>query len=365
MNLQGLLGSAKPARRVVRLVPGGLLSALLLVGVVAVHQMDRPRKVALDTFRPVLTAQDPMPPSDDLAPSAMRQQVLDRRDAGLSLPDPGVVELQEENQLQAVALQQQLQLSSKYFQEIQSRDADISKLNQQLTAVASQLGLPKDRLAPPPPSGQKGVGAFLPDDQSALNAVKVVTVPPGKAVASLQDLVTVVKQYLTLPCPLPAGDPRCAQAVDHARAELARGHGLDSNKPDAAPTLNVDLAQPFGSTDIVLEPLQNVNGRMVHFHDAVDLAANYDEPVMAAASGTVVFAGAIPSGALTVEIAHAGGLHTLYLHEEQLFVQQGQQVQKGQIIGLVGATGLATGPHVHFQVQDPSGKPIDPLPFLK
>ncbi|HVA26489.1 MAG TPA: M23 family metallopeptidase [Chloroflexota bacterium] len=361
VNVQGLVARAKPTRQLARLVPEGLLCLLLIAGAVVAHETDRPHKAAVAH---VLTALDLLPPPDDVAPSTMRQQVLDRLAAGLPLPDPGLVELQEENQVQAVALEQQLQLSSKYFQEIQSRDADISKLNQQLADVASQLGLPKSRLAPPVPPAQRGVGALLPDDQSALTPTNIAPLPVNNAVTSLQDLVAAVKQYLALPCPLPVGDPRCAQAVDHAKAELARGHGLDMSKPDASPTLNVDVAQPFGPTDLVLEPMENVNGEMVHFHDGLDLAANYDEPVMAAASGTVVFAGVIPSGALTVEIAHAGGIHTWYLHEEQLLVQEGQQVQKGQIIGLVGATGLATGPHVHFQVEDPTGKPIDPLPFL-
>jgi murein DD-endopeptidase MepM/ murein hydrolase activator NlpD len=367
VNMQGILDPA-PARRLLRVIPGGLLASLLIGGAVVMHRTPPP-PATVTVSTPTLL--DVLPPPDDVAPTAMRQAVLERRAAGVPLPDPAVVALQEENQQQAVALQQQLQLSSRYFQEIQSRDADIGKLNQQLAGVATQLGLPKDRLAPPvaaasaAPAGQKGVGALLPTDQSALSAAHVLPAPAGSGVASLQDLVTLVKQYLSLPCPLPAGNPLCGEAVDHARAELARGHGLDVTKPDASPVLKVDLAQPFGPTDLALEPLENVNGQMVHFHDGLDLAAQADEPVMAAASGTVVFAGMIPSGALTVEIAHAGGIHTLYLHEDQLLVQQGQQVQKGQIIGLVGSTGMATGPHVHFQVEDPTGKPIDPMPFIK
>ena len=355
------LPAGRPAPTFLRPVPGVLLAVLLAISAVLAHAAMRPPLV--DVVTPSLI--DVLPPPDDVAPSAMRQQMQDRRDAGQPRPDPGVVELQEEKQAQAVTLEQQLKLSSQYFQEIQSRDTDISKLNQQLATLAAQLGLPKNRLAPPPSAGPKGVGGLLTTDQAALPAAGPVAAPAGKVVTSLSDLVALVKQYLALPCPLPAGDPRCGQAVDHARAELARGHGLDLSRPDAAPVLNVSVNQPFGPTDLDLEPLELVNGELVHFHEGVDLAANYDEPVMAAASGTVVFAGEIPSGALTVEIAHAGGIHTLYLHEEQLLVQQGQQVQKGQIIGLVGATGNATGPHLHFQMQDASGKLLDPMPYIK
>ncbi|MBV8350100.1 MAG: M23 family metallopeptidase [Mycolicibacterium sp.] len=110
--------------------------------------------------------------------------------------------------------------------------------------------------------------------------------------------------------------------------------------------------------------MQEVDGQMVHFHDGVDLPANEGEPVMAAASGTVVFADVIPSGAETIEIVHPGGYHTLYLHESQILVKAGDHVQKGQVIGLVGSTGNSTGPHVHFSVEDPSGKAIDPTPFI-
>lgn len=297
------------------------------------------------------------PTPDDFAPSLFRQRVLDRRASGQPLPDPGVIALQE-------GLQDRQALNSKYFQEILSRDAAIQADRAQLASLAQQLGLPRDRLANPAPPSQEGVGAMLPADHAALANAPLPAAAIGGSVASLGDLQKLVTSYLSLPCPLPTGDERCGQAVDHARSELARGHGLDLNRPDATPTLNVDIAQPFGPTDLDLEPIEQVDGQLVHFHEGVDLDANYDEPVLAAASGTVVFAGVIPSGALTVEIAHAGGLHTLYLHEDELLVQQGQQVQKGQIIGLVGASGLATGPHVHFQVNDPSGKPIDPMQFI-
>lgn len=335
-----------------------LLTGSFIAGHRAASQDHRPEAVGAISFDAALTASlDLSPTPYDFAPSVFRQRILDRRDSGQSLPDSAQIALQE-------GLQDRQALESRYYQEILSRDAVIQADRAQLAKIAQQLGLPKDRLASPPPPSQQGEGAMLPADRAALSAGPPPVAQSGGRVASLGDLATLISTYLSLPCPLPAGDDRCGQALDHARAELGRGHGLDANRPDAVPTLNKDVGQAFGPTDLGLEPLEQVNGQTVHFHEGVDLEANYDEPVMAAASGTVVFAGVIPSGALTVEIAHAGGLHTLYLHEDQLLVQQGQQVQKGQIIGLVGASGLATGPHVHFQVNDPSGKPIDPMQFL-
>ncbi|HEX6513304.1 MAG TPA: M23 family metallopeptidase, partial [Chloroflexota bacterium] len=334
------------------MVPGALLSLLLAGGALAAHHAPHKQAIGARGFTPQILNVDLSSKPSDFAPSAMRQRVLDRRDAGQPLPDPALVELEEQNQAQ------QVQLAAE-AQQLQSREADIGKLTQALTSdsaslarVASTLGLPKDRLAAGPPVAQKGVGALLPADQSAITAGHTPAAAARPIISTPQQLEALVKQYIDLPCPLPAGDARCGRAVDHAKAELARGHGLDADRPDAAPVLAPAVNQPFGPTDVGLEPLEPVNGQLMHFHEGIDLAGNYDDPVLAAASGTVVFAGIIPSGALTVEIAHAGGLHTLYLHEDALLVQQGQHVQKGQVIGLVGTTGMATGPHLHFQIND-------------
>lgn len=358
------------ARPLVRAIPGLLLAALLSVSAGLVHRL--PDAAGAVSAPKIAVAKDLSDTPYDFAPSTTRQQVLDRREAGLPLPDEGALVLQEQAEANAAELEQERALVSKYFAEIQTRDSDIAKLKQTVDAnqanlakLAAQLGLPKDRIAPSAAPTQKGVGGPSAEDLAALINTTSPVAAAGAVVKSVQDLQALVSRYLNIWCPLPAGDARCGQAIDHARAQLAHGHGLDVNKPDASPVLNMDVAQPFGPTDLALEPLQEVNGQLVHFHDGVDLAAYYDEPVMAAAAGVVVFADVAPSGALTVEIAHAGGIHTVYMHEEQLLVTKGQPVEKGQIIGLVGATGMATGPHVHFMIKDPSGTPIDPLPFIQ
>jgi murein DD-endopeptidase MepM/ murein hydrolase activator NlpD len=355
-------------RRWLRAAPGGLMAALLLASAALAHTGGGFGK---DTAPRVAAASLSATPYD-VAPSAMREQTLDRREAGIGLPGAGAYVLELQNRQNALEIQQEKELVARYFSEIQSRDSDIARLNQtvqtnqaSLAQLAVQLGLPKDRLPETPPAEDKGVGAATPADLAAISHDGPAPAPAAIApISSATDLANLVGRYLSLPCPLPSGDARCGQAVDHARAELARGHGLDSNRPDALPVLNMDVAQPFGPTNVDMEPVQDVNGQQFHFHDGVDLAAAYDEPVMAAASGTVVYADVAPSGAETIEIAHAGGIHTVYLHEEQMLVQVGQHVDKGQIIGLVGSTGMSTGPHVHFMIEDASGKPIDPMPYL-
>lgn len=96
-------------------------------------------------------------------------------------------------------------------------------------------------------------------------------------------------------------------------------------------------------------------------HDGWDMALNY-ETLLAAADGTVYFAGWSSYGfGQTVVIDHPNGLSTRYGHMSRIDVQQGQQVYRGQVIGVSGNTGNSTGPHLHFGVyrNDP-WRPIDP-----
>ena len=62
-------------------------------------------------------------------------------------------------------------------------------------------------------------------------------------------------------------------------------------------------------------------------------------------------------------IDHGGNITTLYAHTSELYVEEGQNIQRGQAIAAVGSTGLSTGPHLHFEVRR-EGEPIDPMAFL-
>ncbi len=99
------------------------------------------------------------------------------------------------------------------------------------------------------------------------------------------------------------------------------------------------------------------------FHEGVDLGADYGDNVRAAAAGTVVANGYDGAYGIKVDIDHGNGYHTWYAHLSRADVSVGQHVYKGQSIGAVGATGFATGPHLHYQLMY-QGQPIDPTPFL-
>jgi len=98
-------------------------------------------------------------------------------------------------------------------------------------------------------------------------------------------------------------------------------------------------------------------------HPGIDISARYGMPVTAAGSGEVTFAGRDRGYGGLVIVAHGGQLDTLYAHLSALYVRAGQRVRCGQAIGAVGATGRATGAHLHYEVRL-AGAPVDPRRYL-
>ncbi|HQR17360.1 MAG TPA: M23 family metallopeptidase, partial [Gemmatimonadales bacterium] len=84
-------------------------------------------------------------------------------------------------------------------------------------------------------------------------------------------------------------------------------------------------------------------------HQGTDYAADYGTPVLAAGDGTVAQAGRSGGYGNLIEVRHANGIVTRYGHLSAILVRQGSRVSQGQVIGRVGATGLATGSHLHYE----------------
>ena len=99
-------------------------------------------------------------------------------------------------------------------------------------------------------------------------------------------------------------------------------------------------------------------------HAGLDIGAASGVPVVAAAPGTVSFAGDVGGYGRTVMVDHGGGVTTLYGHQSSLDVSTGDRVSAGARLGRVGATGVATGPHLHFEVRV-NGVPQDPAAWLR
>lgn len=105
----------------------------------------------------------------------------------------------------------------------------------------------------------------------------------------------------------------------------------------------------------------------VRFHQGTDLAAPEGTPVVAAFSGRVEIAGWLGGYGLIVVISHGDTHETRYAHLSEVLVKNGQEVKQGTVIGLVGSTGMATGPHLHFEIWQKMRDglvAIDPTPQL-
>ncbi|MHC0061888.1 murein hydrolase activator EnvC family protein [Nostoc sp. UIC 10890] len=142
-----------------------------------------------------------------------------------------------------------------------------------------------------------------------------------------------------------------AQAKTNSRTSvIIRGTGV------MAYPSNASTSSPFGWR---MHPVLGYR----RFHAGLDFAASYGSTIRAADSGTVIFAGWYGGYGKAVIIDHGNGITTLYGHSSELYVADGQAVERGQAIAAVGSTGLSTGPHLHFEVRR-NGTPVDPTNYL-
>jgi murein DD-endopeptidase MepM/ murein hydrolase activator NlpD len=159
--------------------------------------------------------------------------------------------------------------------------------------------------------------------------------------------------------------PRLAAAV----RRFQRSEGLDATGVAGRSTLRA-LAAPLLRSPIplvwpVLAPVGDRFGpRGDTFHEGIDLLAPRGTPVLAAGPGMVTWAGRRAGGwGRLVVVRHPDGVRTLYAHLASIDVRVGDEVSGGAILGRVGSSGNATGPHLHFEVRV-HGAAIDPLGAL-
>ncbi|MBQ1272664.1 MAG: M23 family metallopeptidase, partial [Clostridia bacterium] len=99
------------------------------------------------------------------------------------------------------------------------------------------------------------------------------------------------------------------------------------------------------------------------FHRGIDISAQEGTPVLAAYGGTVTQSDYDPTGGNYVVLSHRDGTQSYYGHLKTRFVARGDRVEKGETLGLSGATGTVTGAHLHFQLTK-GNQTYDPLRFL-
>ena len=127
-----------------------------------------------------------------------------------------------------------------------------------------------------------------------------------------------------------------------------------------------NLKWPVPSCSIITSPFGSrvaPTSGATTYHGGLDIGAQAGAAIVAAASGTVILAGYNGGYGNCVMINHGNGLVTLYGHMQSISVANGQQVSKGQTVGKVGSTGVATGPHCHFEIRV-NGVQTDPAPYF-
>jgi murein DD-endopeptidase MepM/ murein hydrolase activator NlpD len=152
---------------------------------------------------------------------------------------------------------------------------------------------------------------------------------------------------------------------------ISRAPEASANRPTLKPNMTGPASNYMPSIWPVMGPLSSgfggrhnpFGGAGYEFHKGQDIAAQWGTPVIATADGVVVSACWHKGYGNGIYIDHGNGIETRYGHLSRIDVTEGQQIKRGQQIGLVGSTGRSTGPHLHYEVRI-NGEAINPLPYL-
>jgi len=215
-----------------------------------------------------------------------------------------------------------------------------------------------------PPQGPTVVMVPTPRPVAVASAPTVFKVPPSgtRAMGAAEAIAQPPPDRSAL---APVQPTLTAAAAHEKGLEIARAYA--KKRDPYASQATVPGAPPFqwpvGGT---ISSRFNIRSAGARLHNGLDLANPRGTPVHAAYSGRVLYSDNkyLPSMGNMILIEHPGGWVTLYAHNERNLVKEGDYVQTAQIIASVGATGNATGPHLHFEVRKDADTPVDPLLYL-
>lgn len=165
---------------------------------------------------------------------------------------------------------------------------------------------------------------------------------------------------------------RTAAFVTIAGSLLVGGAQVGVATASAAPqfTQAAGSVHRVGSSSAVVQPVSGTltssyGPRGNAHHNGIDIGARIGTPISSAAAGKVISAGPASGFGQWVRVQHDDGTVTVYGHIDTYIVGVGQRVAAGQQIATVGNRGQSTGPHLHFEVWDPSGRQVDPQAWLR
>lgn len=228
------------------------------------------------------------------------------------------------------------------------------RLKGALHAVADQITAPDHLMRPSAlilQAGERRWRGYRRAAGLALTAAVLITSAGLGASARWRRESAVAAAPSGTGVPMPAPEPEWV---------LRNGAATEGALPLSFPVDDPVIVSPFG-------PRRHLMLRLSVLHTGVDFAAQKGDPVMAAADGVVVEAGAQPERGNVVVLDHGevsgAKISTWYTHNLEHRVKVGQQVKRGDVIALAGSTGHSAGPHVHFEVRV-DGQPVDPGPWF-
>lgn len=251
---------------------------------------------------------------------------------------------------------------------VSSRNQAATRFQEVLAAAVGQRSQVPVQTAPQPASGDNRYAVQEGDTLSEIVAAQSRRLGINH---SPRDLYTMVDQiaarnHLADPDFLLPGQKLdlsgLSQTSPETKAASIPVPVISSNME--VPTQTTGLQSPLTGKITSLFGMRThpILGETLH-HDGIDISRPAGTPVKPLSSGVVTFAGNNGGYGQMVEITHENGLTSRYAHLSTLSVHEGEQVSPEQLIGEVGQTGLATGPHLHLEILR-RGIPIDPLTLL-
>ncbi len=261
--------------------------------------------------------------------------------------------LQAQNEL----YRNQMKLAEQRMDDLVRKSQTVDKLSEQMQSMVngnlSQTPATQDSLQ----NGQGGastvpdVAANVAEDKPVSSRVHTPGQLLNEMVALDNKLNHQIKKMIDL---------RSAAMTNLAGTVMPAGLGIStastgSVTPDIWPVSGV-VSSHFGFR---ISP----GGIGSTYHEGLDIASSYGNPVHATANGRITQAGWVNGYGYLVEIDHGNGIKTRYGHNSAILVSVGDQVVEGQTISLIGSTGNSTGPHCHYEVRV-NGEAVDPTLFL-
>lgn len=212
------------------------------------------------------------------------------------------------------------------------------------------------------PVDERNFVALVPVDMDTPAGEYTVTIKNGEEIKLVSIKVRAYEfpeSHLTLPEEKVTLSPEDQMRADKEGEMLQALWGLETPWAWSGrfmPPLDTELSAVFGVRRIM-------NGKKNSTHKGVDYRGKIGTPVRAINSGKVVLSEDLFYGGNTLIIDHGMGLYSIYMHLSEFNISKGQQIDRGDIVGLVGKTGRASGPHLHISVRL-RGVSVNPVALL-